>query len=179
MAQTPGLKLSNLLTRLGWQGTFAPGIKRENAAPVVVMADFSRTLSNEPVEARALAADKVSAGGGAGQHASLDLLAQGRDLVVEDIEVSSAAGTDVALIRRLATPHVTTIGYMQLGGVDAIALLTQSLVAAAPARDAAVPSGTKLQGIRWYIPSGYSLRIQPTTANNALTYALTWREVVE
>ena len=181
MSSSTTLPLGSVLQRSGVKGGDLPRLATNLLQGVVIFADYSNTLTGEPIESRAIGGGTQTAG--PGENAAFSLLsAAPGGIVVHDVSIELAVTGDTLLHR--GTPLTITgevvLDPLQLGGVDTRSRLVRGKNSSSPAPAVTYPSQTRVvrTGVRWYIPPGQALFIPGPTTND-LHVTLTWRELPE
>ena len=179
--------VSRLLSQLGVKGGGLPGLETRAMQPVIVMGDFSNTLSAEPVETRAIWGGET-ANIGPPFHSNIQLLAVGAGLVLEEFSFTArpleSFGNHVVVIRRQSTWSAPPAGRIAVpigGGVPRALFKVSNDLDQEPG----APNGTSFRypvhpvdrywrsppNLRWFIPAGTLLLIQHSVVG------IPWRSV--
>jgi len=179
-----------LLRLLGVKGGHLPDIALSSYIPVLVMGDFSKTLSSEPIEARGFSAEIIAAAPGARYGTfTLQSVAPG-GIIIEHIRLSLPAygGVDGAFYIRLQTTPFSAAPLMQvqnIGGrtVGSRVYADQEILRAVTDSSEVgfEPSSrtVNLAQARFYVPAGSFLICQSAIAATPFGYVVAWRELAE
>ena len=182
------ISTSRVWSALGIKGGELPSMQLSAYQPVMVMADFSRSLTSEPIEARGLFAgviDNVSSF----HRAFLEFQAvAGGGVIVERLvcDVTTAFGGNALCVDMSPGPFWAgaPVGKLDIGGAA-----TRSLLFARHSSDA--PSGNEqiismpanvpsdLSEFRLYIPSGWWLEVFCYATDTPMRVTMVWRELQE
>lgn len=188
------LGVSAVLRGLGVKGGRLPGINVDRYTPVVVMGDFSRTLTSEPLESRGVAAEYLSAVGGQYGTVQLQVVAGG-GAIIESCRLAAPTwgGGSAHFKGGVYTSGGLVAGAacntLELGGASVRSLATFGTSAAVlGAGYATFPltgevtggaAATDLSILRWYVPAGAFLMLQCGTTFEEFAFMVSWREIPE
>jgi len=181
---------SRVTSSLGVKGGTVPSVDLSSYQPVMVMADFSDTISSEPVEARAL--------GGANLIVSVPRLAHfqlqavgGGGLIIESLVMKTTQSTmpvgHSIFANVINTPAITgtTITTIEIGGRETNSIfIGDARVQAVPGDYAFLFSSNSLgtfdaTGLRIFVPPGKFFHIINDISGENTRILMTWRELPE
>lgn len=181
------LGVQSLLSALGLKGGELPRVETSTYTPVLVMGDFSRTLSSEPLEARGLAAEILAPP--AGNYAAFCLHSLGPGgSVVEHFRFNQPTAVAALTVMNFILTDVDYWGgwsqadVFDIGGRPTRSIVRQGWGAAPviPAKlgqFASVGKTVDISSQRIYVPAGWFLSVQSAHAAVQSGIELIWREL--
>lgn len=185
------LGVDALLRQLGVKGQELPRIEVDRYQPVLVMGDFSRTLTAEPLEARGVAAQSV--GAVAGRIGTVQLLSNAPGGVVIESLILSAPGwvnLDAHFRAGVYTSALfsgSAASVLDVGGAATRSSVTYGTHTASVAAGFASfgPDRTTVSGgaaidlgaLRWYVPTGRYFIAQAGSSQVWFDFEISWREI--
>lgn len=184
------LAVSSALNALGVKGGELPQLETSFYQPVMVMADLSKNLSSEPIEARGFAGYFITAGSGSRSGAfQLQCISRG-GLVIETLFLSLPQYAGVGgffVCCRETTPQPFLSGripYMQAGGRDARSLVDVDTLITSISQEVVIPievgaRSWAAENLRLYVPAGSFFKCQAGINATAFTFTIQWRELAD
>lgn len=182
------LATSKVWSALGVKGGQLPSMQIGEYQPVMVMADFSRTLTAEPIEARAIVAGTVDVNIPGLDHAHLQLQSvAGGGIIVERllIDCTTALGRNAVIIQIQGVPFFAgaVVSKLDVGGPATRSIVTADDFPGGPAGGEVVINNPPnvpidLSEFRTYLRSGWFLHLWNYDAD-VMRVTLAWRELQE
>ena len=170
------LGLTELFSRLGIKGARGMDLDGRPARPVVTVADFSRTLTSEPIEARAISGFEVAAPGFP-DLATIRIQPVGRAVVIEQASLAASTGPLRVHSRSASFAFPGTPGTVDVGGVATVARVDGGVGNFAGLGFAVLPSPFQLPDLRWYVAPGAELYISAQDSTADLEASIIFREL--
>lgn len=184
------LASGELLRLLGVKGGHLPDIALSSYTPVLIMGDFSKTLSSEPIEARGFSAEIIAAAAGARYGTfTIQSVAPG-GIIIEHIRLSLPAygAPDGSFYIRLQTTPFSAAPLMLVQNIGGRSVRSRVYgdqeilrVTADSSQVGFEPNArtVDLAQARFYVPPGSFLICQSVVPATPFGYVVAWRELAE
>lgn len=184
------LGVARLLSRLGIKGGSLPRVNTDEYVATLLMGDFSKTLTSEPIETRAIAAQNVVAGGGNRAFVECVSRAPGGVVIEEFLGLFlGGSGGHLNVVRPTnppAFPLTNVADNLNIGGGEPASSIVNIDrinvdVLSVPGQFAQLPqlSLGRAGGVRAFLPPGQSLVFQRSTSASVDGFGIVFRELAQ